>query len=131
MSNPIQISSDKAHYPNQLNNGYRAEWLQHGVINARIINAAIAGDKDALIDYAKHLAGLTQPKTWATSAIKKARSFKQVPDYKVCRYSNGGKMVFRPELSWRYSGNKQVARIEWMPLFGTSCFGEIEDDMSF
>lgn len=105
-------------YPNLSNNGYRAVWLKNGAEHAAAINAARRGDIEAVVDHGKERGGLTQLRGWAKSAIKQAAKISaDVPAYRI-ETTHGEKTVFIPNLSWTYRGNKQVAHIWWMPMFG-------------
>lgn len=97
------------------NNGFRRRWLANGAHHAAAINAARGGAVDALQAFAEtSLGGLVQPKGWVKSAVATARKLPDdIPAYRIVDY-----IVCIPMLSWRYSGARQVAVIEWWPMFG-------------
>lgn len=119
--NPAQADAPRRYgdrYPDLSNNGYRALWLKNGAKHAAAINAARRGDIETVMDHGKERGGLTQPRGWAKSAIKQATKISaDVPAYKIETVS-GKRIVFTPHLSWIYRGNKQIAEIWWMPMFG-------------
>ena len=118
--------TEKIRYPDRArwgwNNGFRLRWLENGKNHARIINAARAGNIEALLDYAKEVGGVTQPKTFARSALRAAAKLKgDIPSYRIVSHKrqtgNIENLVCIPYLSWTYRGNRQVAKIEWVPMW--------------
>ena len=100
------------------NNGFRRRWLANGKREADLINAARAGGVSELLARAETLGGLTQKRGWAKSAIKAAAKLTaDVPAYRI-ENVRGYRMVFTPRLSWTFKGNRQVAIIEWVPMYG-------------
>jgi hypothetical protein len=112
---PVRYTDRERH---SFNNGFRRRWLANGKREADLINAARAGDTDALLARAETMGGLTQKRGWAKSALKAAAKLAaDVPAYRI-ENVRGYRMVFTPRFSWTFKGNRQVAAIEWVPMYG-------------
>lgn len=112
---PVRYTDRARH---SFNNGFRRRWLANGKREADLINAARAGDMSAILARAETLGGLSQKRGWATSAIKAAAKLPaDVPAYRI-EDVRGYRMVFTPRLSWAFKGRRQVATIEWVPMYG-------------
>jgi hypothetical protein len=114
------LLTERVRYPNNwaANNGHRTRWLKIGARHAAAINAARRGDLQAVVDHGLTLGGLTQKKTFAKSAIKAAAKLSDdVPAYRIIAERNK-RLVMIAYMSWVYSGDRQVAKIEWLPMWG-------------
>lgn len=115
---PTEIGGQPVRYPEYrrwtMNNGFRQQWLNVGERNAAAINAARRGDKAAVAEHIATLGGVHQPKTLLRSALKVAAKLTgDVPGYKIVDGT-----VVTPHLTWRWSGRRQAAVIEWRPMWG-------------
>lgn len=112
---PVRYADTERH---SFNNGFRRRWLANGAKEAALINAARRGDECELAARADTLGGLSQKRGWIKSALKAAAKLPAtVPAYRI-ENTRGYRMVFTPRLTWTFKGNRQVAVIEWMPMFG-------------
>lgn len=95
------------------NNGFRRRWLANGRRHAAVINAARRGDAEAVRRHAATLGGLSQPGTFTRTALRlAARLPADLPAYRI-----EGRRVCTPNLTWEFRGDRQTAKIEWLPLW--------------
>lgn len=116
---PIRYTGDRHFY----NNGFRQVWLANGARHAAVINAARAGDFDAVLSHVRAMGGVRGGVGIARSIIKMAQKLTgDVPAYRIERDVAGRMMVYTPLVSWRWAGNHQVGHIQWRPMFGNEGF---------
>lgn len=122
MTTNTEIFKDEPlRYPNprspnwMSNNGFRRRWLSIGQVHADAMNAARAGDAEPALTIVKASSTLTQPKTFAKSLLRLAKTLPaDVPGYRI-----GDGRVCIAQLNWRYDGHgHQVATFKYLSLWG-------------
>lgn len=109
---PVRYYGDRHSW----NNGFRRRWFANGATDAAIINAARVGDLDTVLAHVRQMGGVTGGIGIAKSIIKAARKLTDdVPEHKIVR-KNGRVTVCIAHIGWKFSGDRQVGIIEWLPV---------------
>lgn len=104
----------------------RQRYLALGHHYADVIKQIRERGMDAALEVIATMGGVRQPKSIAQSLVKAAGQMDTVPAYRITehfrrRSADGAQVVVRvveiPHLTWEFRGNRQIGKIEWLPMF--------------